>query len=151
MGRGSDITLMTKAGKFQKYKDKNIRIEQSLFLTQPRYQDLFKLRKDDYKGWAKGLKKAGYATDPKYPDKLIGIIERYNLEAFDNEVLGKKVNTTNPDDSKISTYSVSPGDTLYSISRRFNLTVETLKGYNGLKSNDLSIGQVLYLHPVKNQ
>lgn len=138
---------------FRKYNDPKYSYrDHSLFLTQrSRYQDLFKLRKDDYKGWAKGLKKAGYATDPKYPDKLIGIIERYNLEAFDEEVLGKKVSTTNPDDSKIGTYSVQPGDTLYSISRRFNLTVETLKGYNGLKSNDLSIGQVLYLHPVKNQ
>ena len=51
--------------------------DHSLFLTQrSRYQDLFKLRKDDYKGWARGLKKAGYATDPKYPDKLIAIIEK---------------------------------------------------------------------------
>ncbi len=138
---------------FRKYNDPKYSYrDHSLFLTQrSRYQDLFKLRKDDYKGWAKGLKKAGYATDPKYPDKLIGIIERYNLEAFDEEVLGEKVSTTNPDVSKIGTYSVKPGDTLYSISRRFNLTVETLKGYNGLKSNDLAIGQVLYLHPVKNQ
>ena len=126
--------------------------DHSPFLTQrSRYQDLFKLRKDDYKGWAKGLRKAGYATDPKYPDKLIGIIERYNLTAYDDEVLGRRVSTIDPDDSKIGTYSVQAGDTLYSISRRFNLTVETLKKYNGLKSNDLAIGQVLYLHPVKNQ
>ncbi|MCB0465027.1 MAG: glucosaminidase domain-containing protein [Aequorivita sp.] len=138
---------------FRKYNDPKYSYrDHSLFLTQrSRYKDLFKLRKDDYKGWAKGLRKAGYATDPKYPDKLIGIIERYNLEAYDKEVLGKKVSTTKPDDSKISTYSVQPGDTLYSISRRFNLTVETLKDYNGLKSNDLAIGQVLYLHAVKNR
>lgn len=138
---------------FRKYKDPKYSYrDHSLFLTQrSRYQDLFKLRKDDYKGWAKGLRKAGYATDPKYPDKLIGIIERYNLEAYDNEVLGKKVSSTKPDDSKISTYTVQPGDTLYNISRRFNLTVETLKEYNGLKSNDIAIGQMLYLHSVKNQ
>ncbi|MEH6763765.1 glucosaminidase domain-containing protein [Aequorivita antarctica] len=138
---------------FRKYKDPKYSYrDHSLFLTQrSRYQDLFKLRKDDYKGWAKGLRKAGYATDPKYPDKLIGIIERYNLEAYDNEVLGKKVNYTKSDDSKISTYTVQPGDTLYNISRRFNLTVETLKEYNGLKNNDLAIGQMLYLHAVKNQ
>ena len=138
---------------FRKYNDPKYSYrDHSLFLTQrSRYQDLFKLRKDDYKGWAKGLRKAGYATDPKYPDKLIGIIERYNLDKYDEDVLGRKVSSTNPDDSKIGTYSVQAGDTLYSISKKFNLTVETLKEYNGLRNNDISIGQVLYLHPVKNQ
>ena len=125
---------------FRKYKDPKYSFrDHSLFLTQrSRYQDLFKLKKDDYKGWAKGLRKAGYATDPKYPDKLIGIIERYNLTQYD-------------DHSKIGTHTVQRGDTLYSIARRFNITVDTLKEYNGLDSNAISIGQVLYLHPVKNQ
>lgn len=138
---------------FRKYNDPKYSYrDHSLFLTQrSRYQDLFKLRKDDYKGWAKGLRKAGYATDPKYPNKLISIIERYNLEKFDDAVLGRKVSSANPDNSKIGTYSVLPGDTLYSISKRFNLTVETLKQFNGLRSNDISIGQILYLHPVDNQ
>jgi len=124
--------------------------DHSLFLTErSRYQDLFKLKKKDYKGWAKGLKKAGYATDPKYPNKLIAIIDKYDLTRFDDEVLGGKVKFDKPDDTKISTYTVERGDTLYSISRRFNMTVETLKEYNGLLSNSISIGQVLYLHPVK--
>lgn len=138
---------------FRKYKDPKYSYrDHSLFLTQrSRYQDLFKLRKDDYKGWAKGLRKAGYATDPKYPDKLIGIIERYNLEKYDDDVLGRKVSTVEPDDSKIGTYAVQAGDTLYSISKKFNLTVDTLKEYNGLRGNDISVGQTLYLHPVKNQ
>lgn len=138
---------------FRKYNNPKYSYrDHSLFLTQrSRYQDLFKLRKDDYNGWAKGLRRAGYATDPKYPDKLIGIIERYKLDAYDDEVLGRKVSNVEPDDSQIGTYSVQAGDTLYNISRRFNLTVETLKKYNGLKNNDLSVGQVLYLHPVKNQ
>ncbi|MAP80101.1 MAG: N-acetylmuramidase [Aequorivita sp.] len=138
---------------FRKYKDPKYSYrDHSLFLTQrSRYQDLFKLRKDDYKGWAKGLRKAGYATDPKYPQKLISIVERYRLDQYDDRVLGKRVSSVEPDASKIATYIVKPGDTLYSISRRFNLTVETLKQYNGLKNNDLAIGQVLYLHPVSNQ
>jgi flagellum-specific peptidoglycan hydrolase FlgJ len=138
---------------FRKYKDPKYSFrDHSLFLSQrSRYQDLFKLRKDDYKRWAKGLRKAGYATDPRYPEKLISIIERYHLENYDREVLGKKTKNTNPDHSKIATYSVQPGDTLYSISRRFNLTVETLKEYNGLVDNNISIGQILYLHSVKNQ
>ncbi|MGO3182716.1 MAG: glucosaminidase domain-containing protein [Aequorivita sp.] len=138
---------------FRKYKDPKYSYrDHSLFLTQrSRYADLFKLRKDDYKGWARGLRKAGYATDPRYPQKLIGIIERYNLQEYDHEVLGTEVSIIAPNDSKIGTYSVRAGDTLYNISRRFNLTVETLKKYNGLKSNEISIGQVLYLHPVKNR
>jgi flagellum-specific peptidoglycan hydrolase FlgJ len=138
---------------FRKYIDPKYSFrDHSLFLTQrSRYKDLFKLRKDDYRGWAKGLRSAGYATDPKYPDKLIRIIEQYGLDKFDEEVLGNKANMAKPDDSKISTYTVTQGDTLYSIARRFNITVETLKEYNGLETNTISIGQVLYLHPVKNQ
>lgn len=135
---------------FRKYNDPKYSYrDHSLFLTQrSRYQDLFKLKKDDYEGWARGLRKAGYATDPRYPEKLIGIIERYNLQNYDSQVLGKKVVNQQPADSKIATYSVQPGDTLYSISRKFNLTVETLMKYNGLTNNDISIGQTLYLHSV---
>jgi ribosome-associated translation inhibitor RaiA len=50
---------------------------------QDRYKPLFELKPTDYKGWAKGLKKAGYATDPKYAEKLIKIIEDYELYRFD--------------------------------------------------------------------
>ena len=65
--------------------------DHALFLKSRKWYDpLFKLEKDDYKGWAKGLKAAGYATDPKYPEKLIGIIERYHLDQYDAEVLGKE-------------------------------------------------------------
>ncbi|MCW5520243.1 glucosaminidase domain-containing protein [Aureitalea sp. L0-47] len=138
---------------FRKYKDPKYSFrDHSLFLTQrSRYEDLFKLKKDDYKGWARGLKKAGYATDPRYPQKLIDIVERYRLYEYDEMVLGNKANPVKPDDTKISTYTVVKGDTLYSIARRFNLTLDTLKEYNGLDSNNISVGQVLYLHSVKNQ
>ena len=52
--------------------------DHSLFLVErSRYAGLFKLARDDYESWAKGLRKAGYATDRKYPDKLIDLIERY--------------------------------------------------------------------------
>jgi len=137
---------------FRKYKDSKYSFrDHSLFLTQrSRYQNLFKLRKDDYKGWAKGLKKAGYATDPKYPQKLISIIEKNKLDRFDREVLGGKATVNNSNESEIETYTVIKGDTLYSIARRFNMTVENLKAYNGLQSNTISVGQVLYLHSVKN-
>ena len=83
---------------------------------------MFDLRKDDYKGWAKGLKKAGYATDPKYPNKLISIIERYDLDKLDDEVLGNT--NTRVSSSSTKTYVVKKGDTLYSIAKRHNIECE---------------------------
>ena len=58
--------------------------DHSLFLVdRDRYSFLFKLKRKDYKGWAIGLKAAGYATDPKYAEKLISLIERFDLTRFD--------------------------------------------------------------------
>lgn len=58
--------------------------DHSLFLKRERYQTLFTYKVTDYKSWAYGLKAAGYATDPKYPSKLIKIIEDYELYRFDD-------------------------------------------------------------------
>ena len=137
---------------FRKYKDPEISFrDHSLFLSErSRYSGLFKLRKDDYKAWANGLRKAGYATDPKYPQKLIGIIEKYNLSKLDREVLGKKSKKKKKKKTDIATYSVKKGDTLYSISRKYNIDVDKLKEYNGLRSNEISIGQELYLGSINN-
>lgn len=52
-------------------------------LQRPHYQTLFKLSKTDYEAWAEGLKKAGYATDPEYAEKLISLIKRFNLAKYD--------------------------------------------------------------------
>lgn len=133
---------------FRKYNDpsESFRDHSYFLISRPRYADLFKLNKDDYKSWAKGLKAAGYATDPKYPDKLISLIERYELQRFDAEVLGKNyISNTNSqvayqDSSK---YTVVKGDTLYSISKRFNISIEDLKKKNKLTDNNLSLGQTL--------
>ncbi|MCH2234863.1 MAG: glucosaminidase domain-containing protein [Crocinitomicaceae bacterium] len=58
--------------------------DHSLFLTgRERYSDLFELKLTDYKGWAKGLKSAGYATNPKYADLLIDLIEKNDLAQYD--------------------------------------------------------------------
>ena len=111
------------------------------------YQPLFELEKDDYKQWAKGLKNAGYATDPKYPDKLIAIIERYQLNQYDSEVLGKTyiplVSNTKIAPNNSELYQVAQGDTLYSISKKFNISIEDLKRFNDIQDNALSIGQNL--------
>lgn len=101
--------------------------DHALFLTsRPRYKGLFELEKGDYKQWAMGLKAAGYATDPKYPEKLNGIIERYQLQKYDAEVLGYVFEPASPTISAQATastqsdtsYTVLPGDTLYSISKK---------------------------------
>lgn len=69
---------------FRVYKDaRESYKDHSEFLKRKRYSFLFELDKNDYKNWAIGLKKAGYATNPKYPDLLIGIIEKYELFQYD--------------------------------------------------------------------
>ena len=61
--------------------------DHSRFLTERgRYSFLFEYNQDDYKKWARGLKKAGYATNPKYASLLINLIEKYNLTRFDNRI-----------------------------------------------------------------
>ena len=144
---------------FRKYTDvKYSYRDHSLFLTQrSRYADLFKLKISDYQGWARGLKKAGYATDPKYPDKLISLIERFDLWQYDQGgALAQpsiKLDHQNPDEpinagainAKNKVYVVVAGDTLYSLSKRFGLTVDQIMEHNKLESIDLSIGQELRL------
>jgi LysM repeat protein len=57
--------------------------DHSIFLQKPRYAELFRMENPNYKKWAVGLQQAGYATNPSYAQKLIGIIERYKLHQFD--------------------------------------------------------------------
>ena len=72
--------------------------DHSAFLLRPRYASLYELKITDYKGWAKGLKKCGYAEDPKYPEKLISIIERYDLQQYVKGTKKKKtVEITQPE------------------------------------------------------
>jgi flagellum-specific peptidoglycan hydrolase FlgJ len=137
--------------------------DHALFLVgKNRYASLFTYEKDDYKAWAKGLRACGYATDPNYPDKLISYIERYNLHQYDCQITGKTyvaINKSAPtrkpsydvaSDPKINMnsndpnlYEVQKGDTLYSISKKFNVLVDDLKQKNNLSDNALSVGQKL--------
>jgi len=129
---------------FRKYRDAKYSFrDHSLFLSErKRYSDLFDLRSDDYKRWAKGLRAAGYATDRKYPVKLINLIEQYKLYKFDNVDNGK---ITNRKSNKSTEHVVVQGDTLYSISKQFDLTVEEIQKLNNLNNTELKIGQVLIL------
>ena len=140
--------------------------DHSEFLKRKRYAALFELDKDDYEGWAKGLKAAGYATNPKYPDLLINIIEKYNLQQYDRKegevekikredrVLSDINNNIPKEKAKDKTtdappiiadnkYVVQQGDTLYNISKRFGLTVDELKGLNNMAVADIRVGQEL--------
>ncbi len=63
--------------------DQSFRDHSDFLRYRDRYKFLFDLDRTDYKAWAYGLKQAGYATDPKYPAKLIKYIEDYNLARFD--------------------------------------------------------------------
>ncbi|NNK88156.1 MAG: LysM peptidoglycan-binding domain-containing protein [Flavobacteriaceae bacterium] len=125
---------------FRKYRDaaQSFRDHSEFLYGRKRYAKLFKLRRTDYKGWARELRRAGYATDRKYPEKLISLIERYGLDNFDEGYTGLSTNLPKE-------YEVRAGDTLYSISRRYNLSVETLKRMNNLSGNEISIGQVLII------
>ena len=128
---------------FRKYKNSKYSFrDHSLFLKErKRYAGLFFLGKGDYESWAKGLRAAGYATDRKYPQKLISLIERYQLYRFDNEVLGVESNQNDK-------HTVAAGDTLYSLSRIYNIAVPELKALNSLEGSDLFVGQVLYIKPI---
>ncbi|RNL90755.1 LysM peptidoglycan-binding domain-containing protein [Sinomicrobium pectinilyticum] len=118
--------------------------DHSLFLTsRSRYASLFDLRKDDYHGWAKGLRKAGYATDPRYPQKLIGLIDKYRLYIYDEQVLGSSGRRERVVSDNDTRHIVRRGDTLYSISKRYNTTVEALKRANRLRNNNIAVGQEL--------
>ena len=110
-------------------------------MTRKRYASLFRLKHTDYKGWAYGLKRAGYATDKRYPHKLISLIHKYNLMKYDRKRPTKSKLT-----KKEGSYHVKKGDTLYSIARKHNISVQKLKQINGLNDNQISIGQQLLIN-----
>lgn len=142
---------------FRKYKnpEESFQDHADIITKRKRYASLFDLKKGDYKAWAKGLKAAGYATDPNYPQKLISYIERYNLNQYDNMVLGRdyvldksqnaKTDSKVALNEKYNQYQVQKGDTLYSISKKYNISVEELKRQNNLLDNAISVGQTILI------
>jgi flagellum-specific peptidoglycan hydrolase FlgJ len=133
------------------------------FLKRKRYALLFELDKNDYRGWANGLKTAGYATNPRYAELLISLIERYELNRFDRienkkdktireDKVMKEIAINIPTEKKQETikspvvmkiYEVRSGDTLISVSKQFTLSVADLKALNGLENESLFPGQLL--------
>lgn len=156
--------------------------DHSLFLkNRKRYAFLFQLESTDYEGWAFGLKKAGYATDPSYAYKLISIIENYNLHRFDFEKLNEKGNAlkeANGGSTKGKTqntqlamgrvdvqivhsiYRVNdvkfviaqPGDNFALIADEFDIPVSRLLAYNDLLSDaGLEEGTRVFIGKKKNK
>jgi len=129
--------------------------DHSIFLSgRQRYAFLFKLNKKDYIAWAKGLKKAGYATDPKYPKKIISIIERYKLYKYDSKkgvkiVKNEKIDTVILKNKKNNIHSVEVGDTLYSIALKYSISVDDIVKENKLKNNTIYKGQELIIPKSK--
>ena len=133
------------------------------FLKRKRYAPLFELDKNDYRGWANGLKTAGYATNPRYAELLISLVERYELNRFDRienekdktirgDKVMKEIALNIPTEKKQETvkspvvmkiYEVRSGDTLISVSKQFTLSVADLKALNGLENESLFPGQLL--------
>ncbi len=126
---------------FRKYKDasQSFRDHSEFLSKRKRYSKLFELKKDDYKGWARELRRAGYATDRRYPEKLIGLIERYSLDQYDIR------SSDHSSEYIVKEHIVKEGDTLYSISRFYGLSVETIKQLNNIEGNTIKIGQTLIL------
>jgi LysM repeat protein len=144
--------------------------DHSEFLTKRgRYEFLFDYKVTDYKSWAKGLKKAGYATNPKYPQLLISLIEKNNLAQYDVlESLPIVVPVSIPDtrtvkrevlkhsiklhENKIKYITVNKGDTYWKIAKEFELGLWQLYKYNDLSKEDLLLeGDILFLQPKKNR
>ena len=144
--------------------------DHSKFLSgSQRYRQLFSLSRTDYKGWARGLKACGYATNPQYADKLIQLIELYNLQQYDRQ--------TNYDASQIGTPSVEgvrqpqsngahqlyiynnnvylrarKGDTFKVLSAETGISYRKLARYNELdKRTVLDEGSVVYLRKKRTK
>ena len=143
--------------KFRVYRSaKESYEDHSKFLYgKPRYASLFKLSTRDYKGWAHGLKKAGYATNPRYGYLLVDLIERYDLTQYD----GKKYKY-NKKSRKKDPFANHPihmcnknyyiiansGDTYKSLSKLLRKSERKLRRYNEVdKHHELSAGDVVYL------
>lgn len=154
--------------------------DHSLFLTQrSRYEGLFQLDQLDYKSWAKGLQSCGYATNPRYAESLIRIIETYELYRFDRtspvaSYPSPSVDLDNPEVQpwlgQFKLFALGPEnrrvyinnelqmtiarrkDDLRSLSKAFDLSERRLCRYNDLKrAGDLRPGQIVYLQPKRRK
>jgi len=145
-------------------------VDHSRFLKgKNRYSTLFNLEVSDYKGWANGLKEAGYATNPKYAYLLIEIIESLKLTDLDilgngEENLTAKIKSINKEkvsishnvlmhENNVKYVIVKKGDTFFRIAKEFHLGLWQLYKYNdfALKKDVLVEGDIIYLQPKRRK
>lgn len=127
--------------------------DHSIFLTSSRrYAELFRLDPTDYVAWARGLKLAGYATNPSYAERLIDIIETYDLDRFDSpDWKSPRLNRTGAHTPCLANglvYVVArQGDTMQGIADEFETTRRRLVRYNDLYNTYVpNKGDIIYLH-----
>ena len=145
---------------FRAYKNAAASYEDhSRFLTtKRRYASLFSLRKSDYKGWARGLKAAGYATNPRYADNLIRIIETYRLYDLDEEKADRFITKIESAESKANAFHpiyannknyyiiAKDGDSFKSLEKETGISYRKLARYNERDKKDiLKEGDIIYL------
>ena len=132
-------------------------VDHSLFLNKySRYEFLFDYKITDYKSWAKGLKKAGYATNSKYPELLIKIIEENKLYQFDREkidknlISGKRNIYMHPNKIK---YVISQNQETYEkIAKSLNIKLKQILKYNDdNKLSVLKVGTKVFIQPKRNR
>ena len=125
-----------------------------------RYRSLFNLKTTDYKGWARGLKAAGYATNPAYADKLIELIQLYKLYEYDKAKSADRFMVEHTKDHSVGGAALHPikifnknyyliarrGDTFKSIGEEVDISYRKIAKYNERNKNDrLTEGEVIWL------
>ncbi|HXH18373.1 MAG TPA: LysM peptidoglycan-binding domain-containing protein [Chitinophagales bacterium] len=139
-------------------------IDHSNFLLgKERYAFLFKLSPKDYKGWAQGLQKAGYATNPQYATLLIRLIEERNLHIYDTE---DKYVAVSPEEAEylktmdnkffvfngIKTVISQPNEMAMDLAAKYDISLSQLLKYNDLSEGDyIPPGSKIYLEPKKTK
>ena len=136
--------------------------DHALFLTQrQRYAVLFDLDITDYKGWAHGLQKCGYATDRNYGNKLISLIDRYELHQFDKKSKHKGTNKSQAPILYNRTLHKANGliyvvaeanDSYEKIAGDMGMKTKKLLQHNNVPANfPISAGDIIYLEKKKKQ
>ena len=155
-------------------------VDHSIYLhSKQRYAGLFDLDITDYKAWSRGLKAAGYATNPKYADILINTIDNFKLYLIDQEALGliSAKNVTNDDmknvrkkekqssgeyfisigrtiftNNKVRYIETKQDDSFYKIAKDLGLMLWQLYKYNDLDKNaNIVAGEKIYIEPKKRK
>lgn len=167
---------------FRKYRSANDSFEDhSEFLKKKRYEFLYDYKITDYKSWARGLKKAGYATDPSYAKRLIRLIEVNELHVYDRVSSSKKTkvkqktkpryqqqrvpNTPDKEVIDLTAYrqvlkhpneikfvKAKAGDSIEEIAEDLDMAPWQIKRYNDLPTgHNYSGGETVYLQPKRNK